>query len=399
MKIGIITLPLHINFGGFLQNYALQEVLRRMGHDPITLNQRVIPRPVIPQVKEIVFANLHTLFLRLLGKRGERRFLHYHSTSLRPLLWRNSLYFFDKYIKHTDALNPNKDYYGICEKMSLNALVVGSDQVWRPKYVENISTMYLGFEASKNIKKIAYAASFGTSEWEYTPEQTSMCSNFAKQFNLITVRESSAIDMTKEHFTRNAEMVLDPTLLLNKEDYIKLIEKEQEPKSEGNLFCYILDMTDSKRELITYVEEELGLKSFYVNIGENTRPYSKKFIKRHLERFQNPTITKWLRGFMDAEMIIADSFHAVAFSIIFNKPFWVVGNPGRGMARFESILSLFNLQSRLVSVDSFQEKNLAEPIDWDGVNQIRKKRTEKSLGLLQNALSKGYENINNNSGL
>lgn len=399
MKIGIITLPLHINFGGYLQNYALQEVLIRMGHNPITLNQRVIPRPIYPQIKEIVLANLHTLFLRLIGKGKNRRSLHYHSTSLRPLLWRNSLYFFDKYIKHTDALNPNTDYYGICEKMSMNALVVGSDQVWRPKYVENISTMYLGFEASKNIKKIAYAASFGTCEWEYTSEQTSVCSNLVKQFNLVTVRESSAIDMTREHYARNAEMVLDPTLLLNKEDYIKLIENELEPRSDGNLFCYILDMTEAKKQLISDVEKKTGLKSFYVNIGEDTRPYTKQFINEHLDRFQNPTITKWLRGFMDADMVIADSFHAVAFSIIFNKPFWVIGNPARGMARFESILSLFNLQSRLVSVENLKEKNLAEPIEWESVNQIRKEWIDKSLKLLQCALSKDYENINNNAGL
>ena len=154
----------------------------------------------------------------------------------------------------------------------------------------------------------------------------------------------------------NAEFVLDPTLLLNKEDYIKIVEKENEVKSEGNLFCYILDMTEEKKQFIGHVEKQLGLKSFYVNIGENTRPFTKRFIKKHLERFQNPTVTKWLRGFMDAEMVIADSFHAVAFAILFNKPFWVVGNSGRGMARFESILSLFNLKNRLVDAESLITK-------------------------------------------
>lgn len=399
MKIGIITLPLHINFGGFLQNYALQQVLIKMGHEPITLNQRVVPRPIRPQLIAMIKNNVKTFALTLIGSRNDRRYAHYHGTKLRPILWKNSKHFYDTFINHTEPLNPNLDFEGISQRLNLEALIVGSDQVWRPKYVENIKTMYLGFERNSNVKKIAFAASFGTDEWEYTNEQTLDCSNLAKQFDLLTVREISAVDIAKQHLGTEAEFVLDPTLLLDKEDYVKIVEQENEPVSEGDIFCYILDFDKQKKEFISQVEHFLGLKVFNVNIGEDTTPYTAKYIMNNLHRFQNPRVTKWLRGFMDAEMVIADSFHAVAFSIIFNKPFWVVGNPGRGMARFESILSLFNLQSRLVSVDSFKEKNLAEPIDWDGVNQIRKKWIKKSLGLLQNALSKGYENINNNSGL
>ena len=63
MRIGIITLPLHVNFGGFLQNYALQQVLKEMGYEPITLNQRIIPKPIILQIKEIMQANIHTFVL------------------------------------------------------------------------------------------------------------------------------------------------------------------------------------------------------------------------------------------------------------------------------------------------------------------------------------------------
>ena len=388
MRIGIITLPLHVNFGGFLQNYALQQVLKEMVYEPITLNQRIIPKPIILQIKEIMQANIHTFVLSFIGKKRNRQYLYYHGTSIRTLLWKNSTYFYDTYINHTEPMNPNLDYNGISERLGLGALVVGSDQVWRPKYVENLSTMFLGFEHNPKIKKIAYAASFGTGKWEYCEEQTNECAKLAKQFDLITVRESVGEVFVNNFLASNAEFVLDPTLLLNKEDYIKIVEKENEVKSEGNLFCYILDMTEEKKQFIGHVEKQLGLKSFYVNIGENTRPFTKRFIKKHLERFQNPTVTKWLRGFMDAEMVIADSFHAVAFAILFNKPFWVVGNSGRGMARFESILSLFNLKNRLVDAESLIQKNVTEPIDWNSVNQIREEWKNKSLKLLQDILAK-----------
>lgn len=388
MRIGIITLPLHINFGGFLQNYALQQVLKEMGHEPITLNQRIIPKPVTSQIKEIVQANIHTVVLSFIGKKRDRQYLYYHGTSMRPLLWKNSTHFYDTYIHHTEPMNPNLDYKGISERLGLGALVVGSDQVWRSKYVENFSTMFLGFEHNPKIKKIAYAASFGTGEWEYSEEQTNECAKLAKKFDVITVRESSGKVLVNNFLASNAEVVLDPTLLLNKEDYVKIVEKENEAKSEGNLFCYILDMTEEKKQFIGNVEKQLGLKSFYVNIGENTRPFTKRFIKKHFERFQNPTVTKWLRGFMDAEMVIADSFHAVAFSIIFNKSFWVIGNSERGMVRFESILSLFNLKNRLVDAESLMQRNVAEPIDWNSVNHIKEKWKNKSLKLLQDTLAK-----------
>ena len=387
MKIGILTLPLHINFGGFLQNYALQQVLKKLGHEPITLNQRPIPRSTLLQIIGIIAANLHTFALCLFGMRGRRRFIHYHGTSMRQRMWKNSTYFYDTYISHTKPMNPNTDYVGVSSRFGLGALVVGSDQVWRPKYVENLYAVYLNFEDRPDVKKIAYAVSFGTNEWEYTDAQTKECRKLVQTFDLITVRESSGKQLINSFLSANAEVVLDPTLLLEKEDYIKIVEREHEAKSEGNLFCYILDMTDDKRKLITNVENQLGLKSFFVNIGEDTRPYTNKFINNNIERFQNPTVTKWLRGFIDADMVIADSFHAVVFSIIFNKSFWVIGNPGRGMARFESILSLFKLQNRLVDLDSIKDRNLMEPIDWDFVNEIKRGWKEKSIRLLQNTLN------------
>lgn len=387
MKIGIITLPLHVNFGGLLQNYALQQILVRMGHEPITLNQRIIPKSAFPQMMRVIRANIHTFGLSLIGKKCNRRYVHYHGTSMRPLLWRNSKYFYDSYISHTCPMDPNKDYRGVCERLGLDALIVGSDQVWRPRYVENLSTVYLGFEHDPNIKKVAYAVSFGTADWEYTRKQTKECARLAQLFDLITVRELSGKGQVNSFLSSNAEVVLDPTLLLDKEDYIKIVETEGEPESDGSLFCYILDQGEKKEQLIRNIEESSGLKSFFVNVSEDIRPYTEKFIMEHLDQFYNQSVTKWLRGFMDAEMVITDSFHAVAFSIIFNKPFWVIGNPGRGMARFESLLSIFGLQNRMICFDTLKyTTDTSTPIDWVYVNKVRNEWKTKSLRLLKEVL-------------
>jgi exopolysaccharide biosynthesis predicted pyruvyltransferase EpsI len=93
-------------------------------------------------------------------------------------------------------------------------------------------------------------------------------------------------------------------------------------------------------------------------------------------------VTQWLRAFMDAKMIITDSFHGCVFSIIFNKPFWVVGNSERGNARFDSLLKTFNLEERLIDINKFQIQHLNKEIDWMRVNDIISSKRGESLNYL-----------------
>ena len=109
---------------------------------------------------------------------------------------------------------------------------------------------------------------------------------------------------------------------------------------------------------------------------------TKENAKKHLNDCVFPSVTKWLRAFMDAEMVITDSFHGCVFSIIFNKPFWVVGNKERGQARFSSLLSLFKLEDRLISVDDIESINWNTPIDWDSINNTKKEWQDLSLSFL-----------------
>ncbi len=387
MKIGIVTLPLHINFGGYLQNYALQVTLKRLGHESLTLNQRPRKKNIKEKYLQVILANIKTLLLSIVGEQGCRQIDYMHGNSLRPILWKESLFFYDKYITHTEPLNPNKDFKSICSKYQLDALVAGSDQVWRPRYVENLGTNYLSFEKNPEIKKISYAASFGTDQWEYNEQETDLCKKYISDFSMVMVREKSAVEMCSKYFGVESYQVLDPTLLLEKEDYIKLVEAENEPKSEGNMFCYILDNSPRKRNLVKTIASEFALTPFYVNIGDSTNHYRRSYIMSHIEQFKNPSVTKWLKGFMDAEMVIADSFHAVAFSIIFNKPFWVIGNKERGLSRFNSILKMFHLENRLIDeTDLTVSFDWVEPIDWTEVNHIRNEWRKRSISLLKKGL-------------
>ena len=98
-----------------------------------------------------------------------------------------------------------------------------------------------------------------------------------------------------------------------------------------------------------------------------------------------PTVTSWIKAYIDAEMVITDSFHGCVFSIIFNKPFWVIGNRSRGMARFNSLLEMFGLENRLITPDNLPS-DFKAPINWDEVNQKRKHLQKYSMDFLTNAL-------------
>ena len=383
MKIGILTQPLHNNYGGLLQNYALQQVLIRAGHEVETLDQ---------QNKE--YNRLHVYLYR-----QKMRLLHillpnkYSKVRYQPnddeqvIIRQHTNHFINTYINCSSSIHSFEDFKSVAQSRQYDAYVVGSDQCWRPCYNQFLSSMFLDFVKDKQVKRIAYAASFGTDQWELTQEQTAIASPLVQKFDLVTVREDSGVKLCKDYLGVDAIHVLDPTMLLTKEDYIWLIEQEKDPVSAGNLFNYILDPDAKKSAFIQRVAEEKGLKPFQVLPKYQQETRTKKNIKNNIEDCVFPGVTTWLRAFMDAEMTIVDSFHGMVFSIILNKPFWVIGNAHRGMTRFTSLLKIFKLENRLIDVDSLNDVDINEPIDWQNVNVILQQKREQSTQLLLNNLN------------
>lgn len=381
MKIGILTQPLHSNYGGLLQNYALQQTLIRVGHmvETIDWEDRKGLREILYRLKVQMFHQLFpSKYPKPKYKPNERE---------RTVIQRNTNYFIAKYINHTEAVHSHEGFVNQALDGGYEAYVVGSDQCWRPCYNAFPSSMFLDFVQDEHVKRIAYAASFGTDKWEFTPQQTDICAPLAQKFDLVTVREDSGISLCKEYLGVDAIHVLDPTMLLTKEDYIRLIEKEIEPKANGTLFNYILDPDAKKSAFIQRVAETKGFKPFQVLPKCQAETRTKEDIKNRIEDCVFPGVTAWLRAFMDAEMTIVDSFHGVVFSIIFNKPFWVIGNASRGMSRFTSLLKMFHIEDRLLNIDYIDRIDFSKPINWTMVNGILEKKRNESKTLLLNKLN------------
>lgn len=256
MKIGILTQPLHANYGGLLQNYALQHILTRAGHEVETIDWGA-SKGLRERLYRMKMQFLATWFS------GNSLYVRYQPSQKElSIIWRNTNHFIEKYIRHTVPIHSFGEFQILADKRKYEVYIVGSDQCWRPCYNTYLSSMFLDFTKGKLVKRLAYAASFGTDRWEYTPQQTAICASLAQNFDMVTVREDSGVKLCKEHLGVDAIHVLDPTMLLMKEDYVNLIEAERESKAAGTLFNYILDPDAKKQPLFREWQIQKDLSHF-----------------------------------------------------------------------------------------------------------------------------------------
>lgn len=378
MKIGILTLPLNSNYGGVLQAFALQTILKRMGHDVLEVELKKNLRWQYPPLWKMPLSfGKRFLFKYIVRRKNQKILLERYERKIYPLLVHDILEFISKYIRQFKV-----DKFIDC-KGKFDAFVCGSDQIWRYKYYPlfegDIANVYLKFLGDDSCKRIAYAASFGTDNWEYPAKETAECKNWIQKFDAVSVREETGVKLCSTYYDIKAKHVLDPTMLLSKDDYVDLIEKSDVPKSKGNLFCYILDNTDEKMNVVKNIEKQRHLSSFFMNgdCGNWTEDLEKRI---------QPPVESWLRAFYDSEFIVTDSFHACVFSILFHKQFLVIGNKERGLARIYSLLSMFGLEDRLTS-DTDLDINRMKTIDYDRVDEILAKHREESRTFLIQALT------------
>lgn len=364
-----MTLPLQINYGGIIQNYALQTVLRQMGHEVETIN---IQKKLLAKKYDISFLS---------------KFFNSSKSGKRQLVYS----FVREYINLTEPLY-NKKEVKKYDFSRFDAVIVGSDQVWRIRYAyPDIYTYFLDFikneESSRKVRKIAYSASFGIDTAEYTDEQMQLCGKYIQDFDLVTVREKSALTLMNEIYRwtckRAPMQTLDPTMLLCKEDYLKISGTHDTGDNVGGLFYYVLDMTEEKWNLIRKIANDLGVEPFTLS-----RKPHKWYSCKIKEEQMVPAPQKWLDAFHRASYVFTDSFHGSVFSLIFQKEFLAIGNRKRGISRFNSLFDKFNLNDRLIFSEQDYDISLyTDKIDWNSVGEILTRERMNSLNVLRAALA------------
>lgn len=336
----ILSLGGYYNYGGLIQRYALQTFLRKSGYN---------------------FKVFELEYMKKFGKKeGDRK---------------NLMQFAKKYIDE-EVFNPwLGGFYG--------TYIVGSDQVWRDWFGGNwdkFGNFFLKFVKNKNAKRIAYAASFGVDDLVsagINARNRKKVTALIKKFDAISVREDSAIKLV-EQLKGEATTCLDPTLLLTKDDYSRLIDdSEAERDAETSpIFSYLLDPTESKESIVESLKANLKADA------TNLRPRNGK---------QLPPMEKWLKGFRDSDIVVTDSFHGIALSIINKRQFIAFGNKTRGLARMTDLLEPLGLGGRILNEENLSEVDLSKflaPIDWKKVDKVLDKKRQESADWLLAALEK-----------
>lgn len=377
MKIALLTLPLTNNYGGILQAWALKEVLEQLGNKVHLLNIQPL------DTKKYRFSLPLKKFIAIvIGLLPNRK--NYHYIDYRNLQTRNFRQFKEVNFKLSKELYSSQDLKELFHKDNFEAIVVGSDQVWRKWNFTSLDFFFLSW-LKVDVPKLGYAISYGKDEWELTKEETQKYSNLAKTFSALSMREDDGVELTKKYLGVDSIHVLDPTMLLDIKDYNQLIEKRSLVDNKKGIFNYVLDLTEGKKKIINECSRILGVSSFEVMPKRRSfDPYE----KCPDEYYTFPPIEEWLSAFKSSDFVITDSFHGTVFSIIYNKPFLVIGNKFRGLSRIKSLLKIFSLENRLVTNDSIDSaiEIANSPIDWEKVNKQRELWKEKSINFLKQNL-------------
>lgn len=376
-KIAILTQPLITNFGGTLQAFALQKILVDKGYEVETINYQYREMSWINKI----LSTLKNFFIR------RKKVIHF-SVEEKNIIKSKHTRFIQDNIKYSKEFKDKLNLKKYFEIKKFDAVIVGSDQVWRVAYSPDIELFFLDFlEENKMIKKIAYSASFGIDKWQFLGEKNDKIKSLVEQFDTVSVREKNAIKLCNEYWGINVEHTLDPTLLLLQNDYKRLVDKAGIVNNKNTgIFCYILDDNKNKLKIIDFIENSLNKKSFYVRPAKKNK---ESFVIDNYNDYIIPEIEEWLNAFIDADFIVTDSFHGTVFSIIFSKPFVSIVNIERGGSRFLSLLSELNLSDRMINnVEDITPDILNRKINFDEVHKTLDKLRKCSINFLDSSLEK-----------
>lgn len=318
MKIGILTLHAQTNYGGVLQTYALQETLRSLGHEPIVIDRRLSPDDSMRK-----------------GIVASRSPLAWFKFAVRGLAGLGDFAHLIRCLKTTRFINKRLnlsaysfyDWKDAPSDLGVDAMVIGSDQVWNPMQLTDRCAYLL--EGAPEVSAIAYAASFGVSN---LPEKLlSRYKDGMARFRMISSREKEATKLIHE-VGCTAEHVADPVLLANKEVWRRLGAKESVGDTR-RLFVYLIHTPFAfvRSSLITFANKERCEVDVYVGGPSTKLPHGPRefwlfvmapilaiFSRRvHLKRMAAPD--EFVRDLTAADSVVTDSFHGLMFASVFNK--------------------------------------------------------------------------------
>ena len=375
--VGIATIHGICNFGSLLQSYATQKVVNKLGYKAEIINYKYPNEYHLSEIatKSPYATSTLPFFTRLriaLYSRAMARYDIQKKETLFKIERKKMLQQSNEYLNQTSIrVNPPKyDIY-----------LTGSDQVWNPRYMYDDTTYLLDFV--HNVPKVAYSASFGTTTID--DRVKNIYRPLLKEYNAISLREQSGVEMIKEICGKEAQCTCDPTLLLTGEEWSEVFNDEPIVKGDY-ILCYILTYTADPypyaAKFIKHIQEHINKK---VVILDESGRYWLDF--RYMS-FRNYGPREIINLFQHASFIISSSFHGAAFSVNFKKNFYSLFPKGIKDERQESFLRIIGAENRFIRVgDPFPNPADFEIQNWDIITTRLNSYRQKSINYLSKALS------------
>ena len=364
MKTGILTFHRALNYGAVLQAYALRKTICDLGHDCEVIDYGIIGQE--PRInlsfngfKPFIASVLINLLSYFNADIRRSRFSKFRRNYLKTSTKR--------YLSNTDIKESIKNY---------DAFVTGSDQVWNPYLSNNDNSYFLDF-VSVTKTKISYAASFGLSK--IPVEVKKEYALLINRFNSVSVRESEGKEIIKELIGRDSELVLDPTFLLTGENWLDIANPVS--ISGPYILCFVI-MADPPgfMDFCHYLKKITGYKIIRVVNPKYKLDFSLKIIA-------SAGPLEFLGLMKNASIVVTNSFHGTAFSIIFKKPFYTFLYNNDRDIRLKEITQKLGLSDRLICNRSQQPLSESINIDYTEPYKILQIEIHKSVNFLKNSLT------------
>lgn len=390
MKIGIVTYVKCDNYGAELQAYAMQYLFNKMGYDAEVLDLEKQNKDISKSLRTIVPSIINrfkvfgikapikicTLIIDVINRKKAVK-NHIKEIEKKHLLFVN---FFNKKIKHSSKYYSLQSVY--TEDMPYDTFVAGSDQIWNYMHTDYLDVYFLKFANRLNAKKISYAASISVPDIP-----TTLQSKYKQGFDNmdhIGVRELNGKTIVEKYSNKKATVVLDPTLMLTKNEWQINVANEIR-KNEKYVLIYTLSGSKYIHELAKSIASKIGNDCKIINIKSNYVPEKEDGI----EHLYEVGPEEWVGLIMNAAYMVTDSFHGTAFSINFNVPFTTLLNPTSNMnSRALSILEIVGLKSRVIYDNGENIIPTDLTIDFSEVNKIIDEWRMNSVNYIRTALDK-----------
>lgn len=369
MKIKTITCHDVYNSGASLQAYALMKYIQNLGHDVEIINYK--PDYLSQHYKLFAINNpryennlvLKIIYLtlkfpeRVLNLRIKRKFDKFKNENMNIT---------KKIYRSNDDLIQNYS--------DADLFIAGSDQIWNTKFKNGKDpAFYLQF-VPENRGRVSYAASFATDKIEEGFEHQVLI--WLKTFNKISVREKSGLKILKDIGISDAIQVLDPVFLLNKKEWINLICDKK--IKEKYILIYDFDSNETIKKIAKRIAKEKNLKIYSI---QNLK-YADKYLK-----YTGPK--EFLTYIYNAEYVISNSFHATAYSLIFEKQFFVVNRKDSINTRMRDLLEEIGAIGQMIDIKTFEYENLPV-INYEDIRKNIEHYTNLSKGYLNSILGGNY---------